>query len=368
MVAYYLFRLQAAGDMNNSDLPQHLEIIDNYIKGNFYIPHPVFHLTVYFLSLLAGVTTATAAPIVMTLSVALTLLAVESTLRFLDGSDQFKLSNHFAALSLLFAIAIYLPFFSQYMYLGQLSPNIWHSQTMLMLRPVALLSFVLYVRFILLGKSDSLPGLTAGALLLFASTAIKPSFVITFIPALFIYHLLFHWTEKERWLKGALWLAPSVLLLAYQFIRTYLSAGTESYFHDSIIFTWFGFLKLHSPNLFISALLVLAFPLSVLFSDWQRALNNRYLLLSWLVTFVAYLQASFLAEAQKFDQGAFAFGYVNALFLLYIFSLQELMARIRSESTPSFTPANLVPLAIFSLHLFSGIIYFAKLLQGGNYL
>jgi hypothetical protein len=128
---------------------------------------------------------------------------------------------------------------------------------------------------------------------------------------------------------------------------------------DQIIFTNFGVLKLYTPSIFISLILAIGFPLSILMLDFRSALKDDLLIMSFLNTIFGYLQAAFLAEKFKFDGAAFTFGYSLSLFLLLVFSLVFFIRWMDRQTIISWKvkfKAGFCAL-MFSLHLISGIIY-----------
>jgi len=359
-VFHYLFRLESY-NLLQSDLPDHFSIINDFANSNNYIPHPVFHMTVYYLSLITGMHIADVTPIVLTCSVILTLFVAEKLLA--EKSDPLILLT---AISTIFVTAIYLPFFN--MSVETFSPNKWHNPTMLFLKPIALPAFYFFVRSLDLADKKNRTYLITSSSLLLLSTATKPSFVIVFLPAAFLYVLLFRRGDYRQYPSLLLFAAPSVTMLAYQYFRTYQSTDTASYFHDKIIFTFFGVMKLYSPNIIISNLLLLAFPLAVLIVSRNRIARNPYLILAWMTTMVAFLQAAFLAEQQKFDQGAFGIGYVISLFLLYFFSVKESFSWFQQGNSGIPWKERSTVVVIYLLHLVSGIYYFSSLLRGRTFL
>lgn len=361
---FYLFHQQAIG-IFPTDLHTHLSIIDPFISGNYSIPHPTFHLMVYYLARLTDASYEISSSAILTASVLVTLLIVQKLLgRQRPEHWQLVLPT---SLSLLFVIAIYLPFFNKHMYLGQFSPNIWHSPTMLLLKPFALLSFFFFMEFMDNNGNYSSYRFFTGSFLLLLSTVVKPSFVIAFLPAVGLYLVILKKMEIRLYGKVFLWAAPSLAVLAYQYLQTYQSQATQSYFHDKVVFTSFGVFKLYTPSVVISMLLVLAFPLAVAVIGHRRVIHNPLLRMTWLVTFVAFLQAGFLAEERKFVQGAFISGYVIALFLLYVNSMLEYLAWFHGKDDGISNAGKISVFLIYFLHLLSGGYYFIILLKGGSY-
>ena len=126
-------------------------------------------------------------------------------------------------------------------------------------------------------------------------------------------------------------------------------------------------MKLYTPSVTISTLLALAFPLSVLLLGDERTRKNIFLKMAWLLTLVSYFQYAFLAEEQKFEQGAFGFGYDISLFILFTVTLCEHLSWYGNGRAGIGAPKRYAAAFLFSLHVASGIYYFGKLLTGGSY-
>jgi len=349
----------------NSDITVHISIIDEFVKNSFYIPHPGFHLLSYFISLLSGWPYTVVVPIIMASLVTIIIITTKNIILWALPDFKYKIIYILAAVALSFVTAIYLPWFNKSIYLGQWGPNIWHSPTMFLVKPFALVSFWGMLVFIEKqdAENDYLIGIIA-SLLLLGSTFTKPSFIIAFMPALAIYLLAFRVWKLKLYLKVFLVLLPSILLLTYQFIETYKLQNSASYFHDKIIFTNFGVMKLYSTNIMISFVLAAAFPLSILFIKNKLILKNPYLLIAWLLVIVSFLQAGLLAEKYKFSQGAFIFGYIIALFILFVFSSIEYLSWYSKENRQSVRPIYIILAGIVGLlHLFSGIFYYVRLVN-----
>ena len=83
---------------------------------------------------------------------------------------------------------------------------------------------------------------------------------------------------------------------------------------------------------------------------------------------IALLQAGFLAEQNKFNQGAFIFGYIICLFILFTFSMAEFISWLGKEKKYSVHPLLVILSGIIALvHLGSGILYFNLLVKGQIY-
>lgn len=362
--AYYLFYRQAMG-VFRSDMAMHLSNIDLFIHNGYHIPHPGFSVLVYSLARLTGLPYHQTGPMVTVGFLLATIYTVHWLLMSMS-----PVLNRFLlliiAVSLLCVIAIYVPPFNPNFYVGQWSPNVWTGPNMLVVKPFVLLAFFYYLHLLL--KPDLFQVrhymIVGGALLL--TTVIKPNFVITFLPAMALYLLLFRTRELQLYLKTFYMVFPTILMLAYQYMQTYYMDGANSHYYDKIIFSFFGVWKLHTPNVFISMLLVLAFPISVLVAGKGQALKNQYVRMAWILTLVAFLQCGLLAEEEKFDQATFCFGYDLALFVLYVFSVEECIRWFRKGMQGVGHIVIGAVGTIYLAHLVSGIIYLVALLNGAH--
>jgi hypothetical protein len=369
VIALLSFRVFAHQATITSDIALHSSIIDGYINGSYYIPHPGLHILTYLVAKVFAAPYSSVVPTLMSVLVIVTMWTTKKTLMRFLPDIQWKPAFLLAAVSLNFMTAIYVPWFNRDIYLGQWGPTIWHSPTMFLLKPFALLSFAgILVYMHQRGRRQFFWGLLVSALLL-ASTLAKPAYVICLIPALGVYLMTLRFDRVKQGLNGFLILLPSLLLLGYQYIRTFNMQNTASVFHDRIILTSFGVMKLHTPSVAFSTLLALAFPLSVLLVLNRGVFRNHALRLSWLLVAVAFLQAAFLAEKIKFSQGGFIWGYVISLFVLHVFTMIEYLSWYGPGKRHSIHPVTKCWVGMVGMaHLCSGVIYFVNLVRGVSWL
>jgi hypothetical protein len=123
-------------------------------------------------------------------------------------------------------------------------------------------------------------------------------------------------------------------------------------------------MKLYTRNILFSFILATAFPLTILIIEYKTILKNPYLILSWLLVIISFLQAGLLAEKIKFGQGAFLFGYIISLFILFVFSFIEYLSWYKKENGHSIRPLYIILASIVGLlHLSSGIFYYVRLVN-----
>ena len=340
------------------DYPLHMNIIERYMNGNFYIPHPGFHISVYWLSAVTGIPAVSIIPFFIAFTFILTIIITKRFLLFLSPGIKHELVYTLFAIAINIVIAIYLPWFNENKYLGSWSPNVWHSPTMALLKPFALLAFFGFILLLQEMNNENYKVSILVSIYLLISTLAKPSFIICFTPAICLFILFFRTKGFKLYVTSFLIFLPSLLLLIYQFIETYNLKTTDSYFHDKIIFAWFGVMKVYSNNLLISILSVLAFPLSVLLILRKKLRSNNALTLSWILFIIAFLQAAFLAEQAKFLQGAFISSYIIALFILHVSSLGEYLSWFSSSADRDIHwKEKFIAGSFLFLHFISGILY-----------
>jgi hypothetical protein len=348
-----------------SDISRHIQFVHEYIDNGLYIPHPLFHILAYDAHRITGLPYAFVVPFLMSALSVLSILLTKRLIKFYRPGFQHEFVYVVTAVAANYAIAIYVPWYNARPYLGQWSPNIWHSPTMMLLKPLALLGFWGTVHYVSGSGVNRrrVAWLTSLALLIGATA--KPSFIVCLAPALALFLLVYHWKDYRLYRDTFLMLLPSLLLLSCQFIETYTVHAQPSYFHDSIIVTNFTVTRMFAPSVLVSTLLVAAFPLSVFWVVRGRATRNAPLMASWFLVLVGFLQASFLAEKAKPFEGAFVFGYVISLFLLFLFSLIECLGWCapRTEPAVSFKEKAVVA-AVAAAHLASGVWYYSDLVAG----
>lgn len=221
--------------------------------------------------------------------------------------------------AVLFVTAIWLPFFNQEVYYGQGSPTIWHNPTYIAVKAVALGTVLLYVHG-LQNRFNSKRECVLIAILLVVSLFCKPSFFQVFLPAVAILILmdLVKNRDKTVFLRTLLILLPAIVIFFLQYLFLYGATPTQEE-PSHIIFTFFGTWTISSPNVFVSALLLLAFPIFALFVERKEighigSWSNFVLIL--LV--VGFCENAFLAESgYRFTHGNFGWGFMLSVFIAW---------------------------------------------------
>lgn len=351
----------------DTDIGLHVMRIIPVVHGDYYIPHSMLHYITYGIYKICNwislnISLYDVMVLLETFLVALILYIIYRVLLYYLKDKFNEIILLLISISLIFVTSIYIPFFNKFMYFGQGSPNTWHNPTTFIIKPIAILCFWGLVTYIQKYQHLSNKKLPIILSILFAlSVWAKPSFAITFYPALLIFLIIYYRKNFKIYWNIFLILLPSIILLAIQYYHTYSqSLASTNDMKDNIIFTFFGVIRLWTKVPFISLLLAIAFPLSILVIDLKNVKKNQILILSWLNVIIAYLEFAFLAEKYKFPQGAFGFGYNLALFLLFIFSFIHLLNYIKSNTQKKQQIYAAICLIIYSLHLYSGVLYYLR--------
>jgi len=147
----------------------------------------------------------------------------------------------------------------------------------------------------------------------------------------------------------------AVSVLLWQFLNEF--GGGEGIMLDPL-----GVWSRQSPNIPVSILLALAFPLAHfrLAPDTSR---NDFLVLSWLMTFAGILLFALFAErGSHYSHGNFGWSYQIALSLLYLFSIVDFVGKFRRIVRWK----RIFLGTLLALQIFFGLYYLWKVLQGQN--
>jgi hypothetical protein len=356
------------GESFSSDLPQHIKMTRQFARAERIIPHPGFHYTILVLADVTGLSLMSVSVIVLGLATSLSYLAVYHILTS-------YLLAHYApaflagiALILSTVSPIYAPFFNQYLYYGQGTPNAWHNPTWTLMQPFALWSFFLTERCLRQPAwRHALPTAIGVAGLLLCATFTKPSFALAFIPALVGFLLLRRWPTSP-WstplvLSGVI-IGPTLLLLAWQYTSYY---GSVAFQGTTVVLAPFTVWGKMTPSIPVSTFLALAFPLVVLLltrSTPRRGWWHPGFRLAWLLMTVAFLQFALLAESGRYATHAnWGWGYIIALKILFVYSAIAFLHTQRQEAAASWLRTSFSWGALL-LHFASGLFYLGRICSG----
>jgi len=350
LVAYYLTSLQLQSGV--SDVGSHLFFVEKIFNGEIYLPHPLWHLCVHYMKYVTF-EEKSAAAMVTALFVVFWVYVVHAVYRFWTGKEK---NDRWTLLFLAIIFVIgpaYLPTFSKFIIPGVGSPNIIHNTTLFAVKPFALLT-VLFT--ILALEKKILSYYVVGAVSLLFSIFAKPSFVIAFLPALAFYILFKRLFNKETVIYFVLLSLMSVSVLGYQFMHTY---GDEN--DSKVIVDFLGVWSRYSPNVLISIMLGLMFPLVYTLLSIKNVKENNYIQLVWLITLVSIGYAAIFAESgPRYNHGNFFWSYMISLSLLYVVTIADYFKRMNHINRMSKIILNTV--LIWQITV--GVYYLVRFMEG----
>lgn len=364
--AFFLFYHQALCEEDYlSDLDGHLRYCEVLRTHTFDVPHPLFHFMVLAASWCSGLGLQSSAALVLaciTTSLALIIfLILKASCREQTYGDGELL---FVTFLLMTVSSVFIPGLVGNMYLGQGSPNVWHSATLLAVKPLAFLSV-----FLLFNREDKQKSGVFYAVIVsivIVSIFAKPSFVFVLLPALWVFSAVKGKLVERPFLIFLFALSvSSFLAVALQFYIVYYGASVYTAERTTVVFDYLGVWSRYSNNVPISIVLGLAFPLAMLLADPRRVYRNDGLFLCWLMTCFGLLMASTLAETgPRYHHGNFMWSYRLTQNLVFVYSMAEFLTWDRNSPSRLWYGVILVALA---LHIISGMIYTVRIWSGGLY-
>ncbi len=297
---------------------------------------------------------------------ALSLLSIYLTFILLKYLlPQVKKENLYA-LSLIcnMYMPLYIPYFNDYPYLGLLSFNLFHNPTYIAMKPLSILSIILFVRLMdkYHIKSISFSEWVCFSFSLFITTWFKPNFMFGFAPCMLIIMIVDFFRGKGKkilnYIVFGTTVFPSLLLMLWQ--RTQLFDDSNG--------LGFGFLKvlrLFSKNPCMSLMLSMAFPLTVLLFNYKSLIKDKIYRFSWLFTLVNLSIFAFIHEnGVRQADGNLVWGAQLAVGILFTISICKFINTIYSKNIRYI----IIVSSVLGMHVFCWINYYIRYLESGVYL
>ena len=353
-VAYFLIYLQAIGVIA-ADTAFHIKAAEQFMLGNIYLPHPLWHICIHYLSGVLDLNYNIGAPLFTAFLITVYTMIIYKVAQNIDDSE-----NNEAKWYLITMIALTIgPFFikglNPHIYMGPGSPSVWHNVTLLTVKPFALLSVYFTIKFFL---SNRIKYFILAFIVTMVSIFAKPNFIIVFLPSLAVYMLLRKMFDKRQLVFASLVILFSVAALAYQFINQYESGSEEG---GKVIFDFLGVWSLYTPSVTVSIIMALGLPFLVTIFNYSSVKKNEYIKFTWLlVIFSTILFTCFAESGKRYGDGNFSWSWMISLGLIYIFTIIEFFNQYFSMK-----PAVRYPLlAIIVYQVYVGWYYLAGMFNG----
>jgi hypothetical protein len=220
--------------------------------------------------------------------------------------------------ALMLAAPIARPWRINRVYMGQISPNVWHNPTSLVCWPVVILLFFAAYDFLRSARLRSLAAIGALAVL---SVVAKPNYFLAFAPVFALLSLR-RFGLTRQWVLSQLAMLPTVAILYWQMTAAF---GGADAMRAGRAIAWMPLAAWHvySDSIPLSLLFSLAFPLSYLLVFRRSLVNRELLVFAWGVMLSALLWTICFAEVNTANGDVdvhfnFSWGSHLATYLLFL--------------------------------------------------
>lgn len=298
----------------------------------------------------------------------------------------------FWAVCLMFVGPLYIPRFNEVYHPGAGTGNIWHNPTSIMVKPFAILIFCVVAKIISTEKQIKRSEIIVLVVTLFLSALAKPSFIQGFIPGLGLYMVItlarnFTGERFKKYLLIASTFIPCVILMFFQFYISLFSqkrgsktigemtetemlaeqageiiAGgtTLTGFQQGVGFEWGRVYTYWTPNMYISFLLAITFPLFVFLFNYRKMIKDRVVQLALCFETAAWLEGAILYQKGPGEHCG-NFWWASYLSLYIVFSIALYYFLDSSTKVDLKKKKNILYLAsgsiLFFMHLLFGLFY-----------
>lgn len=339
-----------------TDFGAHLEFAASLLRtGSTSLPHFLFQFGVAALYSL-GLSLTGSAILLSVIAMVATALVLYFIMR--DFAEPWVAASLSLALLVVGPLSLVtLP--QSELYLGYITPGVFHSPTYVLLRPAALGLLIVGSRAFDENVGAPRWGLvaTAAGLSVFSCLS-KPSFQICFLPGLGLLTGLALLRKREVDLRlCVLGIAlPSVLVLSWQFFVGFSQGGTSG-----IFFGPFQVIEFLADRVFLKFLLSIFFPVLVTAVCFRDARRDSRLIVAWSTALFGLFYAYFLAESgARLTHGNFLWSGYIAIFVLYVACVPILIRQPKSA-------AKKICWGVFGLQVLSGTIFVFSQMQGNRY-
>lgn len=375
---YYRQTLWTDGAVYESDLPAHIRMVieDGWYysltagiyKILYFLPSPNLAIAIFLAAATTGAVYASAA-LLSTLS---GLMPKESPQKASVSDARIRKNLCLlGGLILNLVMPCFIKGFSDGRYIGMQSANIWHNSTYLVMKPLAVLCVILYLQI----ESRIRQNISVKKLLLFCAalavtTAVKPSFITVFAPAMLLFLIadLISGVPFGRLFCFGLCVVPSLAVILIQNAILFGASTGEGW-----TIAPGAVLRMHSGYPAAAAVLSVLFPLLAALFYWKDLLQKTALFIC-LMGLIGFAELFLFSETGKRAQdGNFMWGYSFSLLLMFAGTLilwwKKLISFLLSRhNAPRLTACRLFFCTVaLAYHLYCGLLFFTRLLQGVSY-
>jgi hypothetical protein len=230
------------------------------------------------------------------------------------------------------------------LYLGQISPNVWHNPTTIFAMPFAVALFRVATRAI---EGFTLRVAVELAVVAILSVLAKPNYALALLPGVAVVLAL----SKHSWIDKVLRLiAAFILPLALLWGQAAVLVGPKGDIGEEMLISPFEVWGHFSSNIPLSALVGIAFPVSIVLAYRGRFDAEAPLKLAWMALGTGVLQYVVLIEGgERTMSGNWGWGMMLADHVLFLASCDFLL-RQRADAR------KVLCYACFVLHVGCGVL------------
>lgn len=328
------------------------------------LPHPLYHLLVILAKNIFSLNYIDSSTVVIVLS---TFLLAVLNYRILLKHTSRAVAILFSTCLLIVTPLQLFYFIDQHLYFGYVGINVYHSPTMLLLKPLSLIVFCYALKSATSPSKNELPSAIAFAASLFLCGIAKPNFLMIVLPAFVVFLFLIGKLKpmlSHTYIYRAFFL-PIFMLLSLQFFQTYffqeLSKGTSNE-ESNITVLPFETMAHYSSYLIPKFLLSIAFPLFVFMCYPKTFIKDKAVIFSSCCFLMGIILMYFFAETgYRMYSGNFWWSGQIGLYLVFLFSVAFLFenhAKLTSNTTGKIKYA--ICILLFFMHTAAGIFYYRQ--------
>ncbi len=255
-------------------------------------------------------------------------------------------------------------------YFGQLTATVWHNSTIIFLMPFAMLLFFRSYELLFFKNSDHKNKIiTQIVLLIILNALIKPSFLFTLLPSVFVFFIhnnLFLKTAHNKmqqllpYVFGLLFIAAEYFVIYKLNYASNISIAVTDGSVPQILLSPFEVWKGFSDNIPVAIITSLFFPIVFIVTTKGEVLKNKMVQFA-LVNFIfGLLIWILLSEKGRVYHANFYWQIVVTVYLLFFSMVLDLVNRIKLKQLGALQQWLIS--GAFLLHFIWGVFYWVKII------
>jgi hypothetical protein len=254
---------------------------------------------------------------------------------------------------------------------GRIAHNVWHNSTIIFLFPFALLLFWKQTKLLMKKGNPTSRDILHLTILVLLNAFIKPSFILVFIPATFLF-LVWKYlpTDMGNFIKQCIPLFVGLIALVWLHFLIYtLQTGRSAYGPSSIAISgFFEVLRGYMPGWYIPVLLVMsfAFPILAAVLDGKSLSKNKAFIFALILTILGLvIFALVVEEGPRKYHGNLGQQNIICAYLLLVTAMSNVIGKtIDTKHEGSYFTWHKY---VFVAQFLSGIAYFIWMFVTGSF-